>query len=50
MRPLSSGLQTSPMFPEGKHGASEAKAMLTSEIQKWAKVIKSAGVSAPNWF
>ena len=38
----------SPMFPEGKRGASEAKAMLSSEVQRWAKVIKSAGVSVPN--
>jgi tripartite-type tricarboxylate transporter receptor subunit TctC len=38
----------SPMFPEGKRGASEAKAMLTSEVQKWAKVIKGAGVLVAN--
>ena len=38
----------SPMFPEGKRGASEAKAMLASEVQKWEKVIKAAGVSGAN--
>ena len=36
----------SSMFPEGKRGAPEATAMLPSEVEKWAKVIKSAGVSA----
>ena len=35
-------------FPEGKRGAPEAKAMLRSEVEKWARVIKNAGVSASN--
>jgi tripartite-type tricarboxylate transporter receptor subunit TctC len=35
-------------FPEGKRGAPEAKAMLRSEVEKWARLIKSAGVSASN--
>ena len=38
----------SSMFPEGKRGAAEARTMLTSEVEMWAKVIKSAGVSAAN--
>ncbi len=38
----------SPMFPEGKRGALEAKTMLRGEVEKWSRVIKSAGVSASN--
>ena len=36
----------SPMYPKGRRGAPEAKAMLKSEVAKWAKLIKSAGISA----
>ena len=36
------------MFPEGKRGPPEARAMLTSEIEKWTKVIKNAGVPSSN--
>lgn len=38
----------SALFPVGKRGPAETKAMLTSEVAKWAKVIKAAGVTAPN--
>jgi tripartite-type tricarboxylate transporter receptor subunit TctC len=35
-------------FPDGKRGAPEAKAMLRSEVEKWSRVIKNAGVSPSN--
>jgi tripartite-type tricarboxylate transporter receptor subunit TctC len=38
----------SPTFPAGKRGPLEAKAMLKSEVEKWSRVIKAAGVSASN--
>jgi tripartite-type tricarboxylate transporter receptor subunit TctC len=38
----------SPTFPAGKRGPLEAKAMLKSEVEKWSRVIKTAGVSASN--
>src|SRR5262249_51837561 len=33
-------------FPEGKRGAQDAKAMLRSEVEKWATLIKDARVSS----
>jgi hypothetical protein len=33
-------------FPEDKRGATGAKVMLKSEVEKWARLIKNAGVSS----